>query len=483
MLFATALPFLVPSRPQGVTNSLPKNYRKFSRPRRGFLTIAVAFLLTPAAVAQTAAPQRHDLSPKLTAGQVRLNKVILEVAGELKTNADGKQVTKLPLKVRGELKYHELLLAVDNAVGSRSDLRWYDGAKAAIQVGETPHTMHLRDSHRVVSVDSEGDGSVLSSPAGPFTREELELVDVQANGSLVDRLLPNSEVEIGESWAHDNGLIAALLRIDAVHQSDCQSTLRKIKNQVAVIDLKGDVAGAVGGVSSDIALKAVYHFDLQQRRIIWLSVTFEEQRAIGHAEPGFEVKARLRFASTPAEPPSSLRAAAARRDAAVRASSEADRLLLFHGSGGFRFVHGRQWRAMIDRHDVSILRLIEQGDLVAQCNASALPDVEAGKQLELASFEADVKRALGANFGKIEAASQEMAPSGVRVLRAVVTGAVSDVPIQWTYYHLSNKDGRQAAVVFTLQADLVEQFRERDQTLIGSFEFQATTPVAAVEPD
>jgi hypothetical protein len=158
--------------------------------------------------------------------------------------------------------------------------------------------------------------------------------------------------------------------------------------------------------------------------------------------------------------------------------AEGNRLLSFQSASGFELIHSRNWRVMVDRHDVTILRLIERGDLLAQCNASVLPDVKAGQQLTLESFQTDVQRALGESFGQVEEASQQMTEDGVRVLRAVVSGIVSEIPIQWTYYHLSNAKGQQAAIVFTLEAKLVEQFAGQDQTLVSSFQFRPSAALA-----
>jgi hypothetical protein len=255
--------------------------------------------------------------------------------------------------------------------------------------------------------------------------------------------------------------------------------LREVKDQLAVMDLAGTVSGAVAGVASDVELKAVYNFDLRQRRVNWLAMSLEESRAVGHAEPGFQITARLRLATQPAALPEPLESAAlAGLDLSA---ADGHRLLSLRSAGGFQLLHGRQWRVMTDRHDVAILRLVERGDLIAQCNASILPDVPAGRQLEMDSFQADVKRALGDSFGQVIEASQQMTPTGIRMLRVVVSGVVADVPIQWTYYHLSDAQGHQASLVFTLEATLVEQFAEQDQTLVSSFEFQPPLPVAALD--
>jgi hypothetical protein len=138
---------------------------------------------------------------------------------------------------------------------------------------------------------------------------------------------------------------------------------------------------------------------------------------------------------------------------------------------GFRFLHQRQWRVMVDRHDVTILRLVEQGDLIAQCNASKLPDLPAGQHVQLEAFQTDIQRALGSSFGQFVEASQAKTEQGLRVLRAVASGVASELPVQWTYYHVSDEKGRQVALVFTTDAKFAERLAKADGTIVRSLEF------------
>jgi hypothetical protein len=413
----------------------------------------------------------HLLSAKPEVGQVRRVKSVLEVDGELKLNPDGKQVTRLPLKVRGDLLYTERILEFDAEESKRQDARYYQTAEAAIQVGETNHQNLLRDSLRLVVVDAGSEQTNLFSPLGPLTREELELVNIQGNSALLYRLLPNRKARVGETWHHENPVIAQLLGLDVVHTNGIESTLRKVGNGVAVIDIKGAVSGAVSGVSSDLELKGVYNFHIAERRVTWFAVSIKEDRAIGHARPGFEVTARLRILTA-----SGKNAPELTREALTKLSLKAEpgtTLLEFRSEvGGFRFLHDRNWRLMVDRHDVAIMRRIDRGDLIAQCNISSLADLKPGQHLELETFQADVQRALSDKFGQFVEASRATTDAGLRILRAVVNGTVSDLPIQWTYYHFSNDSGRQLSLVFTMDVGLVERFAENDAVIVGSFAFQ-----------
>ncbi|MBI2478070.1 MAG: hypothetical protein HYV60_05305, partial [Planctomycetia bacterium] len=313
--------------------------------------------------------------------------------------------------------------------------------------------------------------------------DELELIQTQGNSSVLDRLVPGAPVALNSEWNHDSKDLAILLGLDAIHQSDIKSTLRQVENNVAIVDISGKASGAIDGVASDIVLRAKYNINLQSHRVTWLAMSIREDRAIGHATPGFDVTARVRVeineqATSPELSDSLL------SELPVELNSGSILLRLDSTLGGFALLHARDWQMMVDRHDVTILRMIEQGELIAQCNISSLPDLAAGKRVQLPEFQADIEKALGKNFGQFVEASQQKNERGHRVLRALVSGLASELPIHWIYYHISDDAGRQTALVFTMDAKIVEKFAAADESIVGTFEFvarAAPTPAGSDE--
>ena len=59
----------------------------------------------------------------------------------------------------------------------------------------------------------------------------------------------------------------------------------------------------------------------------------------------------------------------------------------------------------------------------------------------------------------------------VRALRIVVAGQMSDVPLQWIYYHLTHVSGRRLSCVFTMSAEELERFGGEDLEMTGSLLF------------
>jgi hypothetical protein len=126
---------------------------------------------------------------------------------------------------------------------------------------------------------------------------------------------------------------------------------------------------------------------------------------------------------------------------------------------------------MVERHDATILRLVDRGDLIAQCNISPLPTFAKGEVLTLEGFQNDVKQVLGKNFGQVVEAAQEAGDDGLVMQRVTVGGPSGELPIQWTHYHLYDAKGHRASLVFTIEGSLVERFAQIDRELVSGFHF------------
>ncbi len=137
-----------------------------------------------------------------------------------------------------------------------------------------------------------------------------------------------------------------------------------------------------------------------------------------------------------------------------------------------------RWRITRDEADSVAMRLIDRGALVAQCNVSVLSKVKLTESISLESFQKEVQQSLGKNFAAFEHAAEREHPAGYRMLHTVAHGAVSDLPIVWHYYLLIDKQGRRAALSFTMEGRLLERFGEADRLILNEFRFSETAQAA-----
>jgi hypothetical protein len=383
----------------------------------------------------------------------------------------------LPVTLKANLLYDEKITEVGVGTGyGQSSVRHYASAQAHIAYSEGSVEPKLREDRSIVAVATtvkdrkNQPRPIVFSPLGPLTRDELELIDVPACSLLIDALLPNRGIAVGSSWQLTCPQLAVLLGLDHVKKSDLTCTLDRVEDNSAVVHIKGDVSGTAGGVDSKIRLAAKYSFDTQRKRIGWFAMSLNEQRSSGYSHPGSKVTARVQMATAPLAgiPELDDKVLA---DLALEPSNALQLLEFISLEGGFQLLSERNWQLITDRKDVTVLRLVEHGDLVAQCNFSSLPDLPENKDFGMREFQADVKRALEENMANFVGASESTIDGKIRALRVVAAGEASDVPIQWIYYHLMDQQGRRASCVFTLEADLAERFAAADQPLISSFRF------------
>ncbi len=395
---------------------------------------------------------------------------VLEVRGDLLVKAEEGGQQKLPILVTGKVSYDERLLAVSASKNMRRSIRHYHEATAEVKVGQGLATPKLNPERRIIVSQTDDDGAVLFSPLGPLSRDDLDLVDIQGNSLAVTGVLPNRSIQVGDRWTLDRVPLAVLLGLDVITQSDVQGTLEKLDGQTAILTIEGAAEGAAEGIASKIEIRAKANFDVTRRAVTWLAANIRERRDIGQAEPGFNVIARLRLVLSPQSQSDALD------------DQTLGELTLTPGPGstllecqpqksGFRLIHDRRWRVMVDRHDVCVLRCVDRGDLIAQCNISELSDAEPGKRMALETFQEEVRQSLTGSAGQISEASQNTTDDGQRVLRVQAAGVTAEVPIVWVFYHISNEQGRQAALSFTMESKVLERFAEGDRTLVESFQF------------
>lgn len=432
--------------------------------------LALALLLAFIGLPLADAAEVVDLRGVDTVDSHQQVRVVVEVEGKLKVNLDGKAVQHVPLKATAELQYVERTLAAGKAGSGGRAVRQYEKAEAQIRLRETDLTNSLRPERRIIVVDAQAAEPTQFSPLGPLTQEELELIQVPASAISLSMLLPEKPLAIGDEWKFSDKVICRLFSLEAVSQQTVTGKLDSVKDDIAIASLEGTVAGAIGGVSSDLEIKGKLNFDLKRRAVTWLTLAIQEKRAIGHTQPGFDVVTRLRMVAAPssAAPEVSdqsltgLPTTAASGQALIELTSE---------KAGFQLAHDRRWGVMVERHDTTMLRLVDRGDLIAQCNISPLPAFTKGEVLTLEGFQNDVKQALGKNFGTVVEAAQEAGEDGLTVQRITVSGTAGELPIQWTYYHLFDAKGHRASLVFTIEGKLVERFAQIDRELISGFRF------------
>lgn len=409
--------------------------------------------------------QSFSLPDRLATGTCQQVQVTMDVTGVLRVMNQG-QIDELKLAVTADHQYRENVLARGK---TRKLARWYDRAVADLVINGEKIQPRLRPQQHLVVIEASSQQRNIYCPGQGLTREELDLIDIQGNTALLPLLLPKEAVTISQKWQLDGDLLAQLLGIDVVGNSDVQCVLGDVtEGKTANLLIAGQVNGAVGGVATEIHLDGTLTYDLATNWISAVKLTVREQRAIGHIGPGLNVTCKLDMQIKPittADLPRELTAPI------EPASDAAQRQLAFIApSKTFRFDYDRRWHIMHEAPELVSLRLVDKGELVAQCNLSPLAPVAADKVQSLETFKQNVQKSIGEHFGSFTAERETTNTAGHRVIRLEAIGEVQGLQVQWHYYLVSDNQGHQLACGVTMERNLRERLGNLDSEMIDSLQ-------------
>ena len=442
--------------------------------RNSLVPIVVCVLISQAmetsAAEVAAAKPTWRLQSSRQPGQIDRVTVVLEVDGKVIGGLDDPD-DREPLAVECRLTYDEKTLrTLSDADAKALSIRHYEQTAAKLTVGRTTLEPTLRPERCLVGVQVDRRNVTLFSPHGPLTRKELELVEVLGNSLLLDRFLPQEAVAIGDRWKHSEPLMAALLDLEAIAETDVQSVVTEVTDKAARMEMSGHVEGAVDGVSTEIDIKAKYRFDRRTRRIDWFAMLVSEDRGASRIGDGWNAKALLQMQISP-ETESEYLTEAALKGLVLEPDDALEQLKYTSADGKWQLIYDRPWHVCRDREDLVILRWLDRGEFIAQCNIFTLPNTLPDKQVPLAEFQSDLQRALGDDFGEFVEAGQQVNEAGYLVYRVVVAGSVGDLPFQWNYYYVRDQQGRRVTFAFTVEGKLASQLGNADRRLINSLRF------------
>ncbi|MBX7165301.1 MAG: hypothetical protein K1X74_03040 [Pirellulales bacterium] len=447
-------------------------------------TIAIALILLATAgfagIGVAADPATlYDLRSGYSPGDAQKVELLLEAKGDLLLREDH-AIKKHTLAVGGRMAYEERLIDLgDDTLAGRKGLRNYSQAQATIEIDGHRMQPELTGERRLIGVERQLDGTLFYCPTTLLTRDDLDLLEVPGNSLMVEGLLPNGKVAIGDSWPVTEQVLAALLDLDAVSTHEVKGTLSKVEGTKAKVDIAGTVSGAVAGVATEVEVKAKAVFDLESARLTWVALLTKEKRSIGHVGPGLELTARLQMKVVPAEQPELL------ADEVLEQLPEAPApellQLEFRSDSGYAFAYDRRWHVISQSPESAIFRLVDRGDMVAQANVS-LVTATADRPTSLESFRAQVEQSLGKSIEQIVEASEGKTSSELTINKVVAQGKVDGLAVEWHYYLVTGPNGRQVVFAFTMEADAVARLGELDAQMASSIEFAKQGEPTAADP-
>jgi hypothetical protein len=432
---------------------------------RTLATLAIFLVVAPLARTQTV-----TLAEDVKAGDcfaVRLN---MKLTGEILVNRDGKQV---PIRLSTTAAHDFASRVLEVADGSAAKIAIvYDKAQAEISVGGDKSERKLRPKRTLVVSQRSNDQPLVYAPAGPLTREELELVGEHFDTLMLTGLLPGKAVAKGDTWTLKNSVAQALCNFEGLTEQDLTCKLMDFDAKTATVAVTGKAAGIDLGAQVKLTIDATCTFDLSAKRLVSLSWNQKDEREQGPANPASKVEVQTTVERKPIEQPKSLSDVAL---VSVPDGFNPPKHLTYVEyrdlKSRFEIIFGREWQTVGQTDEHLILRLMERGDFVAQATITPWTPAEKGKHLSPDEFKDAMASTPGWEPAEELQAGEIDAGAGKWAYRISAQGKMDDVSVVQCFYLVAGPNGDQTVLAFTMTPKQVERLGTRDMSLVGSLEY------------
>ncbi len=369
------------------------------------------------------------------------------------------------------LSYRERrLLGPGGEAESFRSVREYETAEAEIVVDGNKSAPHLPSGLKLIVAQGRPEGVELYGLNGLLTADELNLIRSPADSLALIALLPSKEVEVGEKWTVPNWAFQMLTALDAVIKGELVCTLDSVDKGIARIKMSGALDGAVDGATTEVKVTGFFTYNLEKKYIAESDFVQSENRAIGPIGPGLNISARIRILRQPGTSPGKL-ADTKIIEAAVNESPASAKFLRFESPWNISIQHARNWHVYKAEETIAIFRLLEEGNLIAQCDMASITPAKPGGHLAEQIYLSDIRQSLGDRLKSMT--NGEVIPSSDHkfIYKVTAEGAVDQLQVMWVFYLVADPSGRQASLMFTVDPSLAEKLAKYDRDFVESLKF------------
>lgn len=328
----------------------------------------------------------------------------------------------------------------------------------------------LRPERRLLMVMRHQDETVVFSPNGPLTREELDLTQGHLDLLMVPNLLPENLVSVGNTWTVPIPAVQALCGLDGVTESNVQGKLVAVEKDRATIQVSGKVEGITDGSETVNTVTGTLEYDLTFERWTRLQWRQTQQRQAGPVTAAMtvmtDVRAERRFDGqcqhlTPAVLQT------------LPTELKAPFLLLAYRAPNHacEFLYDRNWHRVAQDDRIVVFRLLDRGEMIAQMNITFWPDAQPGQHLTPQQIREFAEKTPNFQLDKVIESGELSSRDGRWIYRHTVQGKSEDLPVLLTWYVIANQEGRQVIIVFTTEPTLADKLGGRDLAIVQSVTF------------
>jgi hypothetical protein len=430
--------------------------------------VGLLLAMVPASRAQTC-----TLVENVQAGDCFTIQLDMKLSGEMRLRKEDKTVP-LKLEAVANHAYPERILAVSAGGDVQKAARAYETAKAAITVGTDHAERGLRPERRLFVVQHYKDQSLVYSPAGPLTREELELTAGQFDSSAVTGVLAGKPIAVGETWKVPSAVVQALCNFEGLTEHTLTGKLESVHDEAAVFSLSGTATGIDLGAIAKLKIEATGRFDMKAKRLVSLEWKQKDERDQGPVSPVTVVESTTTLKRQVVEQPAAL------SDVALVSVPQEEtpppqllQLDYRDPQGRFAFLHARDWHITAQTKEHLVMRLMDRGDFVAQVTVTPWKKADQGKHITAEEFKQTMNDQAGWEPEKELQSGEVPAEGGRWIYRYSVLGQMDGVAAVQNFYIVATPEGEQTILVFTMTPKQADKVGARDLSLIGGLEVPA----------
>jgi hypothetical protein len=272
------------------------------------------------------------------------------IAGELQAPvAKDKPAETIKVSGKSRIDYVERVLAVDPKDADRKALRIYDRMDFKKTTADRTDESTLRPGIRRLVLMKKGHSKVPFSPDGPLMWSEIDLLRTDIMVAALTGLLPEREVEPGDTWKANVSAATELTDLEKIDQGELICTLDKVvvngPRTIAYVSFAGTLTGVNEDGPTRQKLSGRMQVDVKAKCITYLKVDGEHFLLDGKGKQVGMVAGSFELNRKPLAEHKEL-------SDAVVGGLELDpnetntRLLFDNPELGVRFTHARNWRVV-----------------------------------------------------------------------------------------------------------------------------------------
>ena len=217
-------------------------------------------------------------------------------------------------------------------------------------------------------------------------------------------------------------------------------------------------------------------FDAKRGYLRTVELEQTEKRGVGPVSPGMDVTAKVKLERSPAIREGRLTKTAAEQ-IPLEPKPEQLRLSL-KLPWNATVSHGRDWHVFQRTPELTVLRYVKAGSLIAQCNLSPLKESKAEGHLSEAAFRDLVRKGLGERLKSIVRSHTITDEDGFYLHRIVAEGESQKIGMTWFYYLAASKN-RQMLFFVAVETELKDKLAGADLELVKTLQFQTPDLIPA----